>query len=48
MSGCDRHFVIKEIATAYEGHVDLLPMIKEKYILSTEHIDSTKIDRKIV
>ncbi|KAG5319818.1 SETMR methyltransferase, partial [Pseudoatta argentina] len=30
-SGYDAHFVIKEIATAFEGHVDILPITKEKY-----------------
>ncbi|KYN09825.1 hypothetical protein ALC57_18047, partial [Trachymyrmex cornetzi] len=44
----DAHFIIKEIATAYEGRVDLLPITKEKYtsISFTKHVDSTKIDQK--
>ncbi|KYQ47054.1 hypothetical protein ALC60_13929, partial [Trachymyrmex zeteki] len=46
LSGYDAHFIIKEIATAYEGRVDLLPIIKEKYILFTKHVNSTKIDQK--
>ncbi|KYN23130.1 hypothetical protein ALC57_04454, partial [Trachymyrmex cornetzi] len=46
LSGYDAHFIIKEIATAYEGPVDLLPITKEKYISFTKHIDSTKIDQK--
>ena len=41
LSGYDAHFIIKEIATAYEGHVDVLPITKEKYIF-TKHVDSTK------
>ncbi|KYN22392.1 hypothetical protein ALC57_05204 [Trachymyrmex cornetzi] len=32
LSGYDAHFIIKEIATAYDGNVDLLPITKEKYI----------------
>ncbi|XP_018314261.1 uncharacterized protein [Mycetomoellerius zeteki] len=40
------HFIIKEIAIAYEGYVDLLPINKEKYISFTKHVDSTKIDQK--
>ncbi|KYM81472.1 hypothetical protein ALC53_08067 [Atta colombica] len=32
LSGCDVHFV-KKIATAYEGHIDLLPIIK--YLVQT-------------
>ncbi|KAL6417020.1 hypothetical protein ACFW04_011690 [Cataglyphis niger] len=28
----DSHFIIKEIATAFEGRIELLPITKEKYI----------------
>ncbi|KYN15671.1 hypothetical protein ALC57_12102 [Trachymyrmex cornetzi] len=42
LSGYDAHFIIKEIATAYDGHVDILPITKEKYISFTKHVDSTK------
>jgi len=42
LSGYDAHFIIKEIATAYEGREDVLPMTKEKYISFTKHVDSTK------
>ncbi|KYN14583.1 hypothetical protein ALC57_13217, partial [Trachymyrmex cornetzi] len=42
LSGYDAHFIIKEIATAYNGNVDLLPITKEKYISFTKHVDSTK------
>ncbi|KYN17530.1 hypothetical protein ALC57_10179 [Trachymyrmex cornetzi] len=42
LSGYDAHFIIKEIATAYDGHVNLLPITKEKYISLTKHVDSTK------
>ncbi|KYN10461.1 hypothetical protein ALC57_17400, partial [Trachymyrmex cornetzi] len=42
LSGYDAHFIIKEIATAYEGQVDVLPITKEKYISFTKHVDSTK------
>ncbi|XP_024879110.1 uncharacterized protein LOC112459306 [Temnothorax curvispinosus] len=41
LSGYDAHFIIKEIATAYEGHVDLLPITKEKYISFTKHVKDT-------
>jgi len=39
--GYNAHFIIKEIATAYEVRVDVLPITKEKYIF-TKHVDSTK------
>ncbi|KYN30083.1 hypothetical protein ALC57_00460 [Trachymyrmex cornetzi] len=42
LSRYDAQFIIKEIATAYDGHVDLLPITKEKYISFTKHVDSTK------
>ncbi|KYN14452.1 hypothetical protein ALC57_13339 [Trachymyrmex cornetzi] len=42
LSGYDAHFIIKEIATAYDGQVDVLPITKEKYISFTKHVDSTK------
>ncbi|KAG5316742.1 PDZD4 protein, partial [Acromyrmex insinuator] len=32
LSDYDVHFIIKEIATAYDGHVDILSITKEKYI----------------
>ncbi|KYN00049.1 hypothetical protein ALC62_09194 [Cyphomyrmex costatus] len=41
LTGYDAHFIIKEIATAYEGRVDLLPITKEKYISFTKHVDDT-------
>ncbi|XP_018404835.1 PREDICTED: uncharacterized protein LOC108781382 [Cyphomyrmex costatus] len=46
LTGYDAHFIIKEIATAYEGHVDLLPITKEKYISFTKHVDNTIDDKK--
>ncbi|KYN11062.1 hypothetical protein ALC57_16794 [Trachymyrmex cornetzi] len=42
LSGYDSHFIIKEIATAYEGQVEVLPITKEKYISFTKHVSSTK------
>jgi len=42
LSGYDAHFIIKEITTAYDGYVNILPITKEKYISFTKHIDSTK------
>ena len=42
LSGYDAHFIIKEIATAYEGQVEVLPITKEKYISFTKNIKSTE------
>ena len=42
LSGYDAHFIIKEIATAYDGNVELLPITKEKYISFTKNVKSTE------
>ncbi|XP_077278612.1 uncharacterized protein LOC143906406 [Temnothorax americanus] len=42
LSGYDSHFIINEIATAFEGRVDLLPITKEKYISFTKNVKSTE------
>ena len=34
-------FYIKEIATAYESSIDLLPITKEKYISFTKNVKDT-------
>ncbi|XP_036146615.1 uncharacterized protein LOC118646876 [Monomorium pharaonis] len=48
LSGYDAHFIIKEIVTAYEGKIDLLPITKEKYISFTKHVKNTEDnERKI-
>ena len=39
LSGYDAHFIIKEIATAYNGHV--LPITTEIYISFTKHVKDT-------
>ncbi|KYN27900.1 hypothetical protein ALC57_02694 [Trachymyrmex cornetzi] len=41
LSGYDSHFIIKEIATAYEGSIELLPITKEKYISFTKNVKDT-------
>ncbi|XP_071639083.1 uncharacterized protein [Temnothorax longispinosus] len=42
LSGYDAHFIITEIATAYEGHVDLFLITKGKYISFTKNVQSTE------
>ncbi|XP_036142333.1 uncharacterized protein LOC105836820 [Monomorium pharaonis] len=42
LSGYDAHFIIKEIATAFEGKIDLLPITKEKYISFTKHVQNAR------
>ncbi|KYN41485.1 hypothetical protein ALC56_04090 [Trachymyrmex septentrionalis] len=40
----DSHIIIKKIATAYEGSIELLPITKKKYISFTKNVkDSTEI-----
>jgi len=39
LSGYDAHFNIKDIATAFERRVELLPITKEKYISFTKNVD---------
>jgi len=46
LSGYDAHFIIKEIATAYERHVELLPITKENYVSFIKHIQSIADERK--
>ncbi|XP_071650009.1 uncharacterized protein [Temnothorax longispinosus] len=41
LSGYDEHFIIKEIASAFEGKIDVLPITKEKYISFTKHVKDT-------
>jgi len=38
--------IIKEIATAYDERVELLPITKEKYISFTKNVQSTEDKRK--
>ncbi|XP_070526692.1 uncharacterized protein [Cardiocondyla obscurior] len=45
LSGYDAHFIIKEIATAYDGAIELLPLTKEKYISFTKNVKSTTDDK---
>jgi len=46
LSGYNALFIIKKIATAYDGRVELLPIRKEKYISFTKNVKSTEDERK--
>jgi len=50
LSGYNSHFINKEIATAFEGKIDVLPITKEKYISFTKHVKdiAEKSDSEIV
>jgi len=39
LSSYDAYFIIKEIAIAYDGHVNVVLITKEKYISLTKHVD---------
>ncbi|XP_070155861.1 uncharacterized protein [Polyergus mexicanus] len=41
LSGYDSHFIIEEIATAFEGSINVLPITKEKYISFMKYVKDT-------
>jgi len=38
LTGYDMHFLVKQMATCFEGQVDVLALNMEKYISITKHI----------
>jgi len=46
LSGYDAHFIIEDIATAFEGSIELLPITKEKYISFTKTVKLAQDDVK--
>ncbi|RLU21131.1 hypothetical protein DMN91_005504 [Ooceraea biroi] len=41
LSGYDAHFIIEDVANAFEGSVELLPLTKERYIAFTKNVANT-------
>ncbi|EZA53574.1 hypothetical protein X777_06972 [Ooceraea biroi] len=42
LSGYDAHFMIEDVANAFEGGVELLPLTKERYIAFMKNITNTE------
>ncbi|RLU20283.1 hypothetical protein DMN91_006890 [Ooceraea biroi] len=42
LSGYDAHFIIEDVANAFEGSVELLPLMKERYIAFTKNVANTE------
>ncbi|RLU19832.1 hypothetical protein DMN91_008391 [Ooceraea biroi] len=41
-SGYNAHFIIEDVANAFEGSVELLPLTKERYIAFTKNVANTE------
>lgn len=46
LSGYDSHFIIKEMSTAFEGEVTVIPVNDQKYISFIKQIDNLAIDHR--
>ncbi|XP_020294835.1 uncharacterized protein LOC109860268 [Pseudomyrmex gracilis] len=46
LSGYDAHFIIKDVATAFEGKINVLPVTKETYISFTKYVNSMRDEDK--
>lgn len=48
LTGYDSHFVIREIATCFDGRVNILPQTKERYIAFQKHIDGSDMSFRFI
>ena len=48
LSGCDPHFIIRDIATQFYGKVKVLELNKEKYISFTKYVQGTQIKFRFI